>query len=200
MMPQSSRFSCAAAVLLVAACGQDASSPVPLTAALPEAVDVTENMTRFVFDDKPVFEDGMPAAGNSFITQGYLYPGGFLEQNHGAEPDGSPSAPAQVIGQWTCRGFFVGDGVRTTTGPIVITTQLFDFYDEPGYAPDKSSGDNNLVTEGYELIDQGVAIGRAVTGGTGELRGARGETRQVLLGFNQSEGVNLRVELDLDLP
>jgi hypothetical protein len=32
--------------------------------------DVAEDMTRFTFDQTKVFEDGLPAHGSSFITEG----------------------------------------------------------------------------------------------------------------------------------
>ncbi|HZA22612.1 MAG TPA: hypothetical protein VFA32_08420, partial [Dehalococcoidia bacterium] len=35
--------------------------------------DVAEDATRFVFDEAPVFDDGLPAYGNAFVTSGYLY-------------------------------------------------------------------------------------------------------------------------------
>src|SRR5690606_18982314 len=39
-------------------------------------VDVVDNPHLFVFDETPVYEDGAPAHGNTFITQGYIYPHG----------------------------------------------------------------------------------------------------------------------------
>ena len=35
------------------------------------AFDVAEDLSRFVHDESPVFDDGMPAYGNAFVTQGY---------------------------------------------------------------------------------------------------------------------------------
>jgi hypothetical protein len=153
------------------------------------AFDVAEDMSRFAFAEQPVHEDGMPAYGNPFITQGYIYPAGTLNGANGVNPDGSPEFPAKVLGEWTCRGWFVGDGAHSKTGPMVITTQLYSF--------GGAHGKNMLVSEGYELADVGVAIERAITGGTGEHVGARGEARQIFLGFNATEGVNLTVEIDL---
>jgi len=40
--------------------------------------DIAEDGTRFVFAEDPVFEDGMPDYGNSFVTRGYIYPEGTL--------------------------------------------------------------------------------------------------------------------------
>ncbi len=187
--------------LSAAACDSDPGGGAvgsPLTET-PARFDVAESAARFVFDDAPVFEeDGMPAYGNSFVTQGYIYPHGFLDDNEGINPDGSPAFPEMVIGEWTCRGWFIGDGAHTVTGPWVITTQLYDFYAVAGYASGKSSGWHNLVSEGYEVADVGQVIRRPVSTGTGAFRGAEGAIDQVLLGFNVSMGVNLRFELDLE--
>lgn len=164
---------------------------LPGVAAAGETLkfDVAENASRFVFDENPVFDDGMPAYGNSFVTQGYIYPHGTLEDGNGVRADGSPEFPDKVIGTWTCRGWFVGDGAHTESGPWVITHQYYDFGD--------SAGELSLITEGYELAEPGVTVRRAVTGGTGTYRDARGQARQVLLGFNATEGVNLRFEVDV---
>lgn len=168
------------------------------TGEAPLAVDVAENMGRFAFDDAPIFEDGLPAYGNGFITQGYLYPIGFLDGEDGVRPDGTPTFPEAVIGLWTCRGVFVGDGAHTATGPMVITTQTFELFDAPGYDPSQSGRSDLLVTEGMEVLDPTASLVRAVTGGTGAYRSARGEATQQFLGLNRTGGVNLRIELDLD--
>ena len=157
--------------------------------------DVAENGTRFVFDEAPVHEDTtppLPAYGNPFITEGYIYPHGTIQCDDeggctGTNPDGSAQFPDKVIGRWTCRGWFVGNGMLTETGPVVITTQLYDFGDIPG--------DKTIVSEGYERVDFNVAVGRAITGGTGKYLFARGEAKQALLGFNETMGVSLRFKL-----
>lgn len=69
------------------------------------------------------------------------------------------------------------------------TTQLYDLGDEPGEV--------TLVSDGAEIADVGVKVKRAITGGTGPYSGAGGEASQKLLGFNKSEGVNLRFELEV---
>ena len=149
--------------------------------------DVAEDATRFVFSPQPVYEDGMPKYGNSFVTQGYIYPASTLTDSNGVLADGSPAFPDKVLGQWTCRGWFVGEGMRTTTGAMVITTQVYNFGQE--------LGDAMIISDGYELVDVGVAIERAITGGTGPYVGATGQGQQVLLGMNATTGVNLRFEL-----
>lgn len=152
--------------------------------------DVAEDATHFAFDPDLTDDDGMPGYGTSFVTRGYLYPAGTLTESNGVNADGSPEFPDQVLGEWICRGWFVGEGMRTTTGAMVVTSQLYTFGDTPGEAM--------LSSDGYELVDVGVEVSRAITGGTGSFAGADGEARQVLLGLNATEGVNLRYELELE--
>jgi hypothetical protein len=151
--------------------------------------DMAEDMTRFAWSERPVHDDGQPAYGNAYITQGYIYPAGTLTASNGVNPDGSPEFPDRVLGEWTCRGWHVGDGAHTETGPWVVTTQLYNF--------GREWGDATLITDGYSLADVDVAIERAVTGGTGRYAGARGEQRETMLGFNASNGINFRAEVRL---
>jgi hypothetical protein len=151
--------------------------------------EVAENTTKFVFDEAPVHEDGLPAYGNSFIIQGYTYPEGTLNGSNGALDDGSPEFPDEVIGEWICRGWFIGDGAHTTTGPVVITTQTYQFDEEYGNA--------TLVSDGYELADVNEQVKRAITGGTGPYALARGEVTQELLGLTEQMRVNLRFKAEV---
>ena len=154
-------------------------------------IDVSENALRFKFDETPLFADGKPAYGNEFVTEGYIYPRGTLNGSDGVNPDGTPEFPTKVIGRWTCRGWHVGEGAKTLTGPWVVTHQLFDFGDEAGRV--------TIATDGVELVDLDVPVFRAIIGGTGPYANARGEARQVMFGFNKLEGVNLRLELKVDI-
>jgi hypothetical protein len=154
--------------------------------------DVSESGPRFVFAEAPVFDDGLPAYGNAFVTEGYIFPYGYLDTQQGVGEDGQPINPEAVIGRWTCRGWFVGDGAKTVTGPWVITTQLYDLGETPGSL--------TLVTDGLELVDKGVPGARAVSGGTGAYQLARGQALQTLLGHNTSEGVDLRFEITVVVP
>jgi hypothetical protein len=153
-------------------------------------VDIAENGTRFVFDDTPLHMDGSPAYGNEFITEGYIYRAGTLNGTNGVNADGSPEFPALVIGRWTCRGWFTGDGAHSVTGPWVITHQLLDF--------DDTFGNTTITNDGYELVDLYIPVKRAITGGTGIYAKSRGEASQVLLGFNATFGVVLRVRFNID--
>ena len=102
--------------------------------------DVAENATRFVFDEAPVFNDGLPAYGNAFVTGGYIYEHGTLNGGNGVLPGGSPEFPDKVIGSWICRGWFVGDGAHTQSGAMVVTTQYYQFGDKPGRAKQQNKG------------------------------------------------------------
>ena len=167
----------------------------PISEALPKhsskikRFDIAENGSRFSFDTEPVDENGLPAYGGEFITQGYLYPYGFLENHNGVNEDGSPAYPEEVLGRWVCRGWHIGEGASTVTGPWVVTTQIFDLKEKHGR--------QTIITEGYELADIDVGIDRAITGGTGKYGRAKGTSTQKLLGFNSSYGVNVRVVLRL---
>ena len=155
--------------------------------------DVAENAKRFVFDDTPLVDNGaggkVPGYANEFITEGYIYPHGTLTGSNGVLADGSPEFPNKVMGRWTCRGWHVGEGALTKTGPWVITHQLYDF--------GKTPGNVSLMTDGLELVDVDVSIRRAIIGGTGRFSQARGEAIQTMLGFNQLQGVNLRFVLNV---
>ena len=159
-------------------------------------VDVAEDGTRFVFDEAPVFEDGAPAYGNAFLTQGYIYPAGTLSDSNGVNPDGTPEFPDLVIGEWSCRGYFIADGALTTEGSWVFTTQLFAFGDDP------DTGAETVVVTGYEGAEVGGLVTGAVTGGTGPFATARGEAEQELIGINNPElptmGINKTVTLELE--
>ncbi|NJM09245.1 hypothetical protein HC891_28125 [Candidatus Gracilibacteria bacterium] len=154
--------------------------------------DVAEDMSRFIFDKDVVYEDGMPKDGSAFITRGYLYPVGTLACNedgcNGVNKDGSPEFPDKVIGEWICQGYLINEAAHATSGVWVFSSQFFQL--------GTTSGAQTLVTQGYELADVGVAISRAITGGTGDYKDVRGQSEQQFLGFNASEGVALRVTLE----
>jgi len=168
----------------------DVESERPYPQRIHLKFDAVEDMTRFAFDESKTFEDGLPAHGSSFITQGYIYEYGTISDSNGVLPDGSPEFPDKVIGTWVCKGWLIGDAAHATEGAWVVTTQIFNFGEEYGR--------NTIVSEGYESAVFGESITRAITGGTGEYVGAKGEANQILLGFNEgTEGVNLRFELDV---
>jgi hypothetical protein len=169
-------------------------------------VEVAETGSRFVPDPDLVDANGVPTRGNHFITEGYIYLEGTVTCHDGAcngvvydaEGNPSPEFPERVIGTWTCYGAHTEDAATTTSGPLVVTTQIFDLGDRVG--------DHTIVTSGFELADVGVEVTRAVVGGTGRSRNANGTQTQTLLGLNNSDlvvdgrplfGVTLSVQLPL---
>jgi len=179
----------ALALILATAAASASAAPPGNRPAKTLRFDVAEDVTRFAFAPSPLDGDGAPAYGNAFVTQGYLYPVGTLDGADGVLEGGKPQFPDKVLGEWTCRGFFVGQGAKTTAGPWVVTAQLFQL--------GRRWGDTTIVTDGYELPEIDVPIARAITGGTGRYAGARGEHTQRLLGFGVGEGVKLRMALDV---
>lgn len=148
--------------------------------------DVAEDHTRIFMAAAPLHDNGMPAHGNAFVSQGYIYPAGTLEAGTtGVNEDGSPAFPNLVLGAWTCDGYFVGEGANATTGVWIISRQVFDFFD----------GDM-IITQGTEIVDTGVENLRPITGASGDYAGLDGGVYQTLLGFNDHMAVNatFRVE------
>ena len=150
--------------------------------------EVAEDPTRFVFDTAIVDANGMPAHGSTFITQGYIYPAGTLNGSNGVLADGSPEFPDKVLGEWTCRGWVVGDGMATGQGVSAVTTQLFHFGgDLQGWT---------LVSDGYETLEIGVPMTRAITGGVGPYGDRKGELVQTLLGITDQMGVSFHFAIE----
>ena len=146
------------------------------------------NGTHFSFDETPADSDGLPAYGTEYITEGYLYPSGTLNGTNGVNADGSPEFPDKVIGTWTCRGWLVGKGLNTVTGPWAAATQLFNLSPTPG--------EKMIVTEGLLLPEVNVPIKRAITGGTGNMQGHEAKGVRQSSGFpNRAGGVNSRIEM-----
>lgn len=176
--------------------GYDLDGPEPIEETRPNpapsipmnSFDLAENAVgKFVIDEAPVSEDGMPKYGLAFVTAGYIYPAGTLDGSNGVNPDGTAEFPALVMGTFYCKGYFTADSTPDAQGPIVLTTQVFDFGDRPG--------EMTMTTEGLESATVGEEIKRAVTGGTGVYRNRRGEIGQTLLGVNGSGGVNLSIRV-----
>lgn len=154
--------------------------------------DVAEDPTRFSFDrNGPLEDDGLPDYGNAFMTQGYIYPHGTLvDGDAGVDVNGNPLYPDKVMGEWTCYGFMIGEGSSTKSGKVAISEQVYSFGGEV-------VGSKTLVSNGYEIIDVGVPLIRAVTGGTGPYLAARGEVRQTTLAITELHSFTFRFEITL---
>jgi len=134
----------------------------------------------------PFTPGGLPAEGATFVVQGYIYPEGTLQGGavSGTNSDGSPAFP--TLGTWSCRGWFTqDDGDPAITGVVIVGTQVWEFDSEV-------PGAQTIVTDGVDLssnkVDLGVPFIRAITGGTGEFKGASGEQTTINFGLNDSFG------------
>jgi len=157
-------------------------------------LEIAEDVTAVVFDEAPVYDDGWPAHGNPFITMGYIYPKGTLIGTNGVIYDESgnpqPEFEDKVLGTWVCYGRAIGEAGHAVTGPWAVSTQIFQF--------NEAYGNATLVTHGYESMEVGAPIVRAVTGGTSRFATARGEATQSLLGMNEDSGaVNISFAIEL---
>lgn len=173
-------------------------------------IDVACDATSIRFEgpqgpnpDNPVGDPGPhPYYGASFVVQGVIYTAGTLRtpgfENSGLLGDGTPEFPENVLGKWTCRGWFIGDsndpargGLFTPTGPFVATTQIYD-------VSNPSNPATRIVTsEGLELIDLNVPFNRAITGGSGSFKNARGNVTQTGIGANPTGLFNFTFDFDL---
>jgi hypothetical protein len=156
--------------------------------------DVAENGTRFAFDPAPVFDDGMPAYGNDFVTEGLIFEPGTLDDSVGFDAAGNvlPEVADKVIGEWKCFGFMIGDGAHTESGEWVVSTQTYRFYGDDG----RTTDDDVIVSTGTEHVP-GEPVVRAVTGGTGTYATARGEVHQFTTGFGENMGVLAEFTVEL---
>lgn len=160
-----------------------------VTAQQPEVkvftVEVAEDINRLVLADAPVLEDGLPAYGNAYITQGYIYPEGtLLEGVSGVLEDGSPAFPDKVLGEWTSWGYHVGkEGAHTASGPFVTGFELFDFGEEHGR--------ETILLGGVIPVDTVAPM--PILGGTGPYAYGCGEADHEVLRFDDfAEAVQLR--------
>jgi len=154
------------------------------------AIDVACQGTTFAFDG-PTHPDDSPDYGATFIVEGVIYPDGTFGEmgsSSGLLDDGSPEFPERVVGKWTCYGMFVGEGDHTEAGqPQVVTTQIYDF------DPD-NTGEDILISQGFELAGFDAPFTRALLGGTGLNRSLRGEVTQRAITLNATEFPNIRFE------
>ncbi len=148
------------------------------------------NDTISTFDT--LTDAGFPSQGAVFSVLGYIYPKGTLQGGtvSGTNADGSPAFPDLVLGQWSCRGWFILDVApgMGISGNQLLGQQVF-LFNSSGAAGRKS-----IVTEGIDLTledaDLNVPFKRVVFGGTGPFNGARGQqTMTNFTGFSDSGGV-----------
>ena len=154
-------------------------------------LDVAENATDFAWAGEPALQNGMPASRTAFASQGYLYPTGILTGSNGVLDDGSPEFVEQVLGLWSCWGWYLGADAPDGRARW-LTSHLVSFGD--------GAGASTLVSEGYSIDDVDMVLERAIVGGTGRFTAARGMQLETNLGFNASGGINIRYEYRLADP
>ena len=118
------------------------------------------------------FQQPFPA-GQPFVIQGYIFPGGTFAANggeSGINEDGSPEFPDELLGIWTCRGWLMGP---------TPTTLIFNMV---------TTGDS-VILDGFEPFRGNAAL-RPVTGGTGTYNLARGQATQGVVGINGTGAPN----------
>ena len=188
--------------LAATSCGDESEANDTETLLIDVSCD--QNTIRFegpqgVNPNNPADVGPHPYYGASFVVQGVIYPSGTLSngnENAGLLADGTPEFPNEVIGNWICRGWFIGDsndpargGIFTPTGPFVATSQIYNLdQDNPG--------SETLTSEGIELIDLNTPFNRAITGGTGTRNGASGTVTQTGIGANQTGLFNFTFEFN----
>lgn len=153
------------------------------------------NGQSFAFIDP--HQSAVPGNGATFVVQGVIYPGDYFA-THGDNAGliaGSGGAvvaqdPQLVLGTWYCRGWFINQGMASTSGPFVATTQIYDL----NTAPRKKG---TLISDGIELIDMNTPWQRAITGGSGVYKGAKGEVTQKAISANASTLFNFTFDFAL---
>jgi hypothetical protein len=166
------------------------------------SVDVVADCNRFISEGVGHPHPG-PVFGDYFMQEGLIYEGGTLAANCeggdgcGLNEDGTPEFPDAVIGKWTCYGSFVGNGGATAEGVWLYSTQVYEF-DVDEVEPNVfEPGEDALVSIGPERIDLNVPWDRAITGGYGKFKHARGQVQQTKIGFNQTNCENFIFDFDI---
>ena len=155
-------------------------------------IDIAGDCNRFITEGKGHLDPALnPVFGDNFVQEGIIYEGGTFEANCpetldcGLLEDGTPEFPDKVIGKWTCYGAFIGNGIATTEGAWIASTQVYEFGVEEVAENVFTPGEHGLTSHGTERADF-EPWRRAVTGGFGRFKTVRGEIEQVKVGFNQT--------------
>jgi hypothetical protein len=147
-------------------------------------VDVAEDLAGKFVPTLVRPDHTQPERGAFYITEGRVFPAGTIEGD-GATFDPNRSGH---IGVWISRGtHLVAASEIPAAGWWASTAQMFVL---------GRQAQEQIASEGIE--GRGT-LTRAVTGGTGNFAGVRGEQAVTFLGFNATGGVNLRVTFTLYL-
>lgn len=157
-------------------------------------VDVSLKRSTLLFDG-PADSFGDPATGACFFVEGVVYPAGTFAAhgaNNGLLPDGSAEFPADSIGKFYDRGWFIRDYVNSSEGLFALTKHvLVATKDYLGL------GAFSLVSSGGEPGATGEAFQRAVNGGTDTMKVYKGIQIHTQVGINATGGRNVTLCFDL---
>jgi hypothetical protein len=137
--------------------------------------------------------------GSPFSVEGILYPGGHLPEGDGFVP-----TLDEAIGHWFCRGHMILHPGRPLPHLMSNQEYVVGLIDADRLFPP-----DMLTTVGLEGTEENFErMHRAITGGTGLYRGARGECSQYFIGANSTvfaddptvTAPNIRFEFDLSVP
>lgn len=146
----------------------------------------------------------MPGFGDFFMQEGVMYRAGTFDKycpdtfDCGFNADGTPQFPDEIVGKWTCWGSFVGNGIATSQGVWLYSTQVYELYVEELEEYVFTPGRHQLISSGPERLEQDVPFQRAITGGAGWYRSASGEVTQTKIGINQTECENFTFDFRLN--
>ncbi len=110
--------------------------------------------------------------GLSFYVEGALFPGGTIPPGSGFNP-----GDAMQTGHWLCRGWFMNYPARPAPGAITTQEYLLEVISAEAPSPV-----DTLVSSGLE--GGAMSFTRAVIGGSGNYRHARGAVVQETIGTN----------------
>ena len=88
-------------------------------------------------------------------------------------------------------------GGATAEGVWLYSTQVYEFDVEQIEPNVFAPGEHSLVSIGPERNDLDVPWDRAITGGHGKFKHARGQVQQTKIGFNQTECENFTFDFEV---
>jgi hypothetical protein len=104
-----------------------------------------------------------------------VYPAGMIPPGPGFDP-----GAATAMGHWLCRGWFLHKPDRPQPGVVTMQEYLLGIITQEVPSPADTLASSGVETGGFPV----PPTVRAITGGTGRYRHARGEVVQEITGTN----------------
>lgn len=149
-----------------------------------EDVKAGKTMTK-VYESVEVVVNNLSGRiqGDQFIVEGYIYPAGTTDGSNGINADGTPEFPDQLLGLWTCNGWFATLRDESITPVSARTWQTFEF--------DLVNVGNNMIsTHGFEQLQLSSVMTRPVSAASGVFADKGGVQTQSIIGINPTGGPN----------